>query len=396
MYYTVKDKKGKWQKPVNCEILNTIFDEDAPIIAHDGVTVYFSSRGHNSMGGYDIFKTTLDTNTMQFSPPINLGYPLNSVGNDIYFVLNKDDKTGYFTSDREGGFGEKDIYYFELNTQKDKNFTQLEEENENNAAITEQAQNTPEQIVIKGTEVMSPIIQEMIEKFTEYKKNCIIDRKVTGSLMGIRHLLNGVSDICVSTREMNASEIREMKMRYGQKAGYTIPIAHTYISIIVNADNPIEEISFEQLRKIYTGEITNWKEIGGKNEPIQKFSLENFNDTYLHFKKTVLGPDFCDSTTVFVPAEEIVDKVAKHRNAIGFGLIEKGNNIKVIKVKKDDNEPATLPTVANVRANLYPLTRDIYFILREEPKGIIKEFIDWVISAKGQDLARHSGCYPYY
>lgn len=397
LYYTVKDKNGKWTKPVNCGILNTMFDEDAPIIANDGITVYFSSRGHNSMGGYDVFKSTLDTVTMKFSEPVNLGYPLNSVGNDIYFVLNKDDKTGYFTSDREGGFGEKDIYFFELNTQKDKNFTQLTDNNENQEENNSTNNNDVKQeIVIKGTDVMSPIIQEMVHKFTDYKKNCIIDSKVTGSLMGIRHLLNGVTDICVSTREMNASEIREMKMRYGEKAGYTIPIAHTYISIVVHKDNPVEELSFAQLRKIYTGEIKNWKELGGKDEPIQKFSLENFNDTYLHFKKLILGADFCDSTTSFISAEEMPEKINNNPRAIGFGLIEKENNIKQIKVKKDDSEPGMLPTVANVRGNLYPLTRDIYFILREEPKGIVKEFIDWVISSKGQDLARHSGCYPYY
>ncbi|MCS7075194.1 MAG: substrate-binding domain-containing protein [Bacteroidia bacterium] len=396
LYYTVKDKKGKWTKPVNCEILNTIFDEDAPVIAHDGITIYFSSRGHNSMGGYDIFKSILDTVTMKFSVPVNLGYPLNSVGNDIYFVLNKDDKTGYFTSDREGGFGEKDIYYFELNTQKDKNLVQIENYEMEHQESSADVENEQQEIVIKGTDVMSPIIQEMVHKFMDYRKNCIIDSKVTGSLMGIRHLLNGVSDICVSTREMNASEIREMKMRYGEKAGYTIPIAHTYISIVVHKDNPIEEISFAQLRKIYTGEIKNWKELGGKDEIIQKFSLENFNDTYLHFKKLIMGTDFCDSTTVFVSSEEMPYKVAKYPNSIGFGLIEKGDNLKQLKVKKDDNEPATLPTAANVRSSLYPLTRDIYFILRENPKGIVKEFIDWVISAKGQDLARHSGCYPYY
>jgi len=119
LYYCKRVKDG-WSKPVPCgDMINTPYDDDAPFIDHDGKTVYFSSRGHSTIGGYDIFKTTFDTATGTFTAPVNLGMPINSVGDDIYIYFNSNGKTGYFTSERDGGLGEKDLYFFEPVKPKD-------------------------------------------------------------------------------------------------------------------------------------------------------------------------------------------------------------------------------------------------------------------------------------
>lgn len=111
IYKSVKSENGDWSEP---EILNTninsIKDEDAPYLTNDGNVLYFSSRGHSSIGGYDIFKSELiDGN---WSEPINLGIPINSPSDDIYYVIGNDDKTGFFSSSREGGNGDMDIYSY--------------------------------------------------------------------------------------------------------------------------------------------------------------------------------------------------------------------------------------------------------------------------------------------
>jgi hypothetical protein len=103
---------GTWSFPLNLgPEVNTPFDEDAPFLHSDGVTLFFSSTGHGTMGGYDIFKTQcLDPDQNGWSKPENMGYPLNTVNDDIYFCLSEDGTTGYFSSERDGGFGAQDIY----------------------------------------------------------------------------------------------------------------------------------------------------------------------------------------------------------------------------------------------------------------------------------------------
>src|SRR6185437_5686759 len=114
IYVSKKDKKGKWGEAVNLgKVVNTEYEEDSPFIHADGKTLYFSSRGHAGMGDFDIYKTTLQPNGA-WSEPENLGYPINTADDDLYFVLSADNKHGYYSSEREGGYGEKDLYMISM------------------------------------------------------------------------------------------------------------------------------------------------------------------------------------------------------------------------------------------------------------------------------------------
>lgn len=108
-----KEAHNLWGKPVNLgDAVNTAEDEAGMFLAPDGKTLFFTSKGHNSMGGYDMFKTTLEKG--KWSTPVNLGYPINSIYNDKCFSLSIDAKKGYFSSDRKGGLGEFDVYQVDL------------------------------------------------------------------------------------------------------------------------------------------------------------------------------------------------------------------------------------------------------------------------------------------
>lgn len=111
LYRIKKLPNGRWSMPQNLgPTINTPRDEDAPYLHPDGTTLYFSSKGHNSMGDYDIYKTILNTETNEFSAPDNLGYPINTVLDDRFFVLNTNGTRGYYSSAREGGLGGHDLY----------------------------------------------------------------------------------------------------------------------------------------------------------------------------------------------------------------------------------------------------------------------------------------------
>jgi outer membrane protein OmpA-like peptidoglycan-associated protein/tetratricopeptide (TPR) repeat protein len=110
IYYMTKDAQGVWSKPQDLKgNINTNEDEDGPFLTKDGKTLYFSSRGHDNMGGYDIFKSTRDSSG-NWSEPINMGHPINTPDDDVYYFVESDGYRGYLSSYREGGFGEKDIY----------------------------------------------------------------------------------------------------------------------------------------------------------------------------------------------------------------------------------------------------------------------------------------------
>ncbi|MCU0355247.1 MAG: OmpA family protein [Cytophagales bacterium] len=111
IWVSKKDKKGRWGKPENVGApINTEGNEDGPFIDYDGKTLYFSSNNHKGMGGYDVFVSEYDSAGKAWKEPVNIGYPISTPDNDIYFVKSGDSKYGYYASVKDDGMGEKDIY----------------------------------------------------------------------------------------------------------------------------------------------------------------------------------------------------------------------------------------------------------------------------------------------
>lgn len=111
IYVSKRSEGGDWEKPTSLgTTVNTPYDDNSPYLAADGKTMYFSSRGHNTMGGYDIFVTKYDSIARKWSKPENMGYPINTPDDDIYYRLSPDGSYAYLSSYRIGGYGEKDIY----------------------------------------------------------------------------------------------------------------------------------------------------------------------------------------------------------------------------------------------------------------------------------------------
>jgi len=215
-----------------------------------------------------------------------------------------------------------------------------------------------------------------------------------GSGTGIAALINGTTEICMASRPMKPDEKRKLRDRY-QTMGVEIPVAKDGLSIFLNEQNPVKELSFAQLREIYTGATTNWKQVGGPDAQIVLYGRENSSGTYVYFKDQVLlGRDFSARCQTLPGTAAVVNAVAKDPNGIGYGGAAYAKGIKECAVKKDAASPAVLPAAATVKDGSYPVTRDLYLYMRMKPAGEAKKFIDWVLSSEGQALATQVGYFP--
>lgn len=162
IWVSKKLPNGEWSLPTNLgPNINTPFDEDGPFIHPDGKTLYFSSKGHNTMGGYDIFYSVRDENGT-WSKPVNIGYPVNTTDDDVFFVLSPDGKRGYYSSFNEKGFGEKDIYMINFLDAVEPDLVLYQ------GTITDCDGNIPENITIN---IFDETTQEVYGTFTPNSKS---------------------------------------------------------------------------------------------------------------------------------------------------------------------------------------------------------------------------------
>jgi phosphate transport system substrate-binding protein len=249
-------------------------------------------------------------------------------------------------------------------------------------------------ITIKGSDTMVLLGQRWAEDYMKQSPGTTVQITGGGSGTGISALINGTTDICQASRDMKTAEKEKLRDRYAT-TGTEIPVARDGLSIYVNAANPIGELSMDQLKLIFTGKITNWKELGGPDAKIIAYSRENSSGTYVFFKEHVLkNADYTPRAQSMPGTAAVVNAVGKEKHGIGYGGAAYAKGIKILKVKKDAQSPGVLPDETHVRDGSYPLSRPLYFYLRNKPSGDIGKFVDWVLSKEGQAIVTKVGYFP--
>jgi len=249
-------------------------------------------------------------------------------------------------------------------------------------------------ITIKGSDTMVLLGQRWAEQYMAKVPGSSLQVTGGGSGTGISALINGTTDICQASRSMSAAEKTNLRDRYNTP-GVEIPVARDGLSVYVNAANPIKELNMDQLRLIFTGKIINWKEVGGSDSKIILYSRENSSGTYVFFKEHVLkNADYSQRAQSMPGTAAVVNAVSKEKNSIGYGGAAYAKGIQVLGIKKDAESPAVEPSLATVQNGSYPLSRPLFFYLRNKATGDIKSFIDWVLSAEGQEIVTKVGYFP--
>lgn len=249
-------------------------------------------------------------------------------------------------------------------------------------------------ISIKGSDTMVIMNARLAETYMTRSPGTMIQVTGGGSGVGIAALINGTTDIAASSRPIKTSEVDKLKQRFAT-VGYTFPIARDGLSVYLNTVNPVTELTIAQLRGIYTGAITNWKQVGGKDAAIILYSRENSSGTYTYFKDNVLGgKDFAPRAQTLQGTAAVVNAVANDPNGIGYGGAAYAKGIRFAAIRKDDKSPAYLPTLDTVRSGQYPISRYLYLYTRVKPSKELKAFIDWATGPEGQQIVSKVGYFP--
>ncbi len=253
---------------------------------------------------------------------------------------------------------------------------------------------TANSLQIKGSDTMVNLGQAWAEEFMNIHTDKSIAVTGGGSGTGISALFNNTCDIAEVSREMKESEIKMARTK-GFEPNKII-VALDGLAVVVHSSNKVNELTVDQLADIYTGKIKNWKEVGGHNAKIVLLSREVNSGTHVYFKEHILRHSNPDNKEEFTPealllpsSQAISDEVAHNKDAIGyFGMGYISKKEKALKIAKDKNSPAIAPTIENIMTGEYPISRPLIMYTKGEPTGLVKEFIDYVLSAQGQEVVK--------
>jgi phosphate transport system substrate-binding protein len=223
-----------------------------------------------------------------------------------------------------------------------------------------------------------------------------------GSGTGIAALINGTVDIANASRAMKDDEINQANAN-----GITpveIVVSRDAIAVVVNPENPVRQLTLQQISDIYSGKIKNWTGVGGDDRPIVRLSRETNSGTHVYFLETVIrlgdknNKSLFSTDTLLLPSSEgIISEVRQNPNAIGYdglGYIPPDLMNSVIAVARDASGPYVVPSIATVNDNSYPVARDLYMYTSGQPAGAVKDYITWILSPEAQTIVAQLGFVP--
>jgi phosphate transport system substrate-binding protein len=255
-------------------------------------------------------------------------------------------------------------------------------------------------IQIKGSDTIVNLIQVWAERFVADKPDINIGVTGGGSGTGFAALMNNTCDIAMSSREIEDKE-RDLAAGKGIEPVEFI-VGLDGLAILINKNNPVNNLTIEQLRDIFTAKITNWNEVGGENRKIVMLSRESNSGTHMFFKEHVLRHGDKKSKTEFAPqalmmpsSQAIYDEVYQNPNALGYvgmGFINDG--VKAISVAVDSSSAYIYPTPEDVISGKYPISRPLYLYTNGKPAGVVKDFIDYALSDEGQKIVLETDFVP--
>jgi phosphate transport system substrate-binding protein len=250
-------------------------------------------------------------------------------------------------------------------------------------------------ITVKGSDTMVILAQKWAEVYMARTPGTKIQVTGGGSGTGIAALQNQTTDLCNASRKIKAAEIAECIKAF-QKRPVEYKVALDGLSIYVHENNPVKELTLEQLRQVFTGKIKNWQQLGGPDAPITLYSRENSSGTYEFFKEHILrGADFSSRAQTMPGTAAVLEAIARDKNGIGYGGAGYGKGAKHLAMKRDESSPAIEPGEETVVGGTYPIWRYLYIYVNPAlDQGAIATYLNWIRSDEGQKVVTGLGYFP--
>ncbi len=244
---------------------------------------------------------------------------------------------------------------------------------------------------IKGSDTVLPLSQKEAESYMKSNPSKSVTVTGGGSGVGLSALLEGTTDIAQASRRIKFDEKR--KLQESGKSAKEVIIAYDALAIVLNPANKVSKLTREQLEAIFTGKITNWKELGGDDMKIVPYSRETSSGTYEFFKESVLKNKNYMNGIMSMPATgAIIQSISQTKGGIGYvGLAYLNDNVKALQVSYDGGKTYTAPSVAAAKNKTYPIVRPLFFYYEARSESKVKPFIDYVLSPAGQKIVSEVG-----
>lgn len=255
-------------------------------------------------------------------------------------------------------------------------------------------------IQIKGSDTIVNLIQVWAETFVALNPTYNVGVTGGGSGTGFAALMNKTCDIAMSSRVIEDKEAELAASKNVYPVEYIVGLDG--LAILINKNNPVQNLTLDQLRDIFMAKITNWKEVGGEDRKIVILSRESNSGTHMFFKEHVLRhgnakgkEEFAPQALLMPSSQAIYDEVFQNPNALGYvGMGFINDSVKAVSVALNAESGYVYPTPENVMTGNYPISRPLYLYTNGQPKGVIKEFIDYALSDEGQKIVLETDFVP--
>jgi phosphate transport system substrate-binding protein len=254
-------------------------------------------------------------------------------------------------------------------------------------------------IQIKGSDTLVNLVQILAEQHMENNPNAAIAVLGGGSGTGITGLINGTCDIADHSREWKQKEYDQAWEKGVKPRSFIVAVDD--LSIVVNAQNPLDQLTMAQVGAMYRGEVKNWKAVGGPSQPVSLYGRQSNSGTYVFMQEFVLGnKNYSTDMKEMNGNAQIIEGVIADAGGIGYvgvGYLYDENHqirqgIKVLKISKEPNGAGFLPTnKAAIESGDYPISRPLYMATNGKPKGDIAAFLGWIVGPEGQAIVEREG-----